>query len=423
MREKLFPQLIEQLSLESVQFQSLTFFKELVNLFVSMQEVKKADLPDHSLVGDLMRVITHHTGLNVAVHLGDLDPSVEIPNVNRNNPLVNSFIRNYISSADGLELLAKNNGMVRGSVSLKTGKVTGIFTEVKSKINMPLHMFTTKKFLPEEIAAVLLHEVGHLFVYYEFMARAVTTNQSLAALSKALDGSTGAAEREVVLLSAKKALNLAELDVKQLAQSGDKKVTEVVVVSNVVKQIESEIGSNIYDFNTWEYLADQYVARYGAGRHLVLALEKIYRGSWNKSFRSLPVYLALEATKAVLVVAGVLTAPTFITFGIMLMAMDASHESYDDPGARIKRVRNQIVENLKDPKLSKDDTERLQADLSVIDDLLSQVTDRRQWISALWDAVHPGARKARSQAQLQQELEAIAANDLFIKAAALNKLV
>ena len=416
--------------IESIAFQTESaFFKELILNLQQFKGMAVKDIPDSPIVDVLSKVVEHHTGLNVTFNLSNIDPSVNIPNVNKNNILINSFIRNYINSADGIKMINDASGSVRGKVNLNTGVVSGIFTEVKSTINLPTDMLSSSKYTAEEIAAITLHEVGHLFVYYEYMARTVTTNQMLAGLSKALDKSDTIPERESVLINVKKAMNLTELDEKTLAKSTNNKVVEIVVISNITRETKAQLGSNVYDFSTWEYLADQYAARHGAGRHLATGLEKIYKGSWNISFRNLPVYLAMEATKALLVIApiGLAMAGTagfgvLLMTGVLLMGLDSDNPTYDRPGERMKRIRDQIVENLKDKKLDKEDVERLEADIVAIDIILKDIEDRRQWVGAVIDTLNSSARKARNQELLQKELENIAVNDLFLKAAQLNKI-
>jgi hypothetical protein len=408
--------LLSNISQESIDFQPQTFFKELVVAFAALKGMKKEAAADSEIVGQLAAIIKHYTGLTVAINLGDIEPSVDIPHVDRNHPLVNAFVRNFVTSADGLAMINNANGAARGTVNLRTGKVSGIFSEIKSTINMPLKMVTEAKFTPEECSAIVLHEVGHLLTYYEYITRSVTTNQILAGVSKALDGSGTIEQREAVLINAKKALKLKDLNTSELAKSTNTKVAEIVVVSNIVRETESELGSNIYDLSTWEMLADQYVTRFGASRHLATGLDKIYRGMWNISFRSLPAYLAMEALKLV-------TLFFMPGIGIMLMAMDGAGDgTYDKPGMRMKRVRNQIVEAMKDKRLSKSDVERLQADLNTLDSVIADIEDRRQLVGVIWDVVIPSARKAVNQERLQQELEGFATNELFVKAQQLKQL-
>lgn len=406
-----------QPTLESIDFQSGAFFKELTLAFTELKKVKKDDLQDPDHTGVLAAVVKQHTGMKIVFSIDEYEPCIEIPMVNKNNPLVNNYFRNYIDSSDGMRMIQNAGGVARGTVNLRTGKVDGIYGDLEAKIHLPKTMFSTSTYSPEEIAAVTLHECGHLLTYFEYMARTVTTNQALAGMSKALDGSAGVDEREAVLINVKKALKLGELDVQALAKSNNKKVAEVVVITHVAQQAASELGSNIYDFSTWEYLSDQYAARQGAGRYLATALDKIFRGGWNISFRSMPAYLAFEAFKIV----SLFLVPAV---GVLFMMMDGiSDPSYDRPGARVQRIRNQIVENLKDKKLSKDDQERLAADLTVVDEMAKQINDRRQLLNVIWDTLSPSSRKARNQELLQKQLEDLAANDLFVKAAALKQLM
>lgn len=407
--------LLTHIGMESLDFQPTTFFKELTAAFAELQEAKK-DAGDSPVVQQISKIIANHTGINAIISIGLYDPCVEIPHLDKNHPLVTAIMRNHVSSSDGLQLIAKAEGAVRGSVNLKTGKVSGVFSELQARIHLPRTMFENKRFDADEIAAITMHEVGHLFTYFEYISRTVTTNQVLAGVSKGLDGSGTVEERQAVLTSAKEVLKLKDLDVKELAKSNNKKVAEVVIITNVARQTESELGSNLYDNNSWEMLADQFAARYGAYRALTTALAKYYKGAWNISFRSLPSFLFMEAFK----LAMLFMLPGL---GILFMAMDGSGDgTYDRPGARLTRVRNQIVENLKDKNLSKDDHSRLMADLSAIDDVLAGVNDRRQLVGLIWDSLIPAARRAYRQEKQQQELEALVANDLFIKAAELKQM-
>ena len=410
---------------ESIAFQTESaFFKELVLNLNELKKENKNKIQDSELIGILSNIVKHHTGLNVTFNIGDNDPQVNIPMVNKNNILINSFIKNHINSSDGLKMINDSNGIARGSVNLKTGMVSGIFTTVKSTIDLPISMLTSSTYTTEEIAAITLHEVGHLFVYYEYMTRMVTTNQMLAGLSKALDNTSTAEERESVLITVKKAANLTTLDTKTLAKTTDKKIAEIVVISNIASVTVSELGSNIYDFSTWEYLADQYAARQGAGRVLATALEKIYKGHWNMSFRSTTGYLAMEALKVFLIISpfiniGGISLRFLFSVGVILISNDSDNPTYDRPGERIKRIRDQIVENLKNKKLNKEDIANLESDLVAIDLILKEITDRRQWLDSLYSVFSSATRKAWNQELLQKELENLATNDLFIKAAEL----
>ena len=416
--------------LESIAFQKESvLFAELCIHFNEFKGMSVSQIPDSPIAQTLSAVVKHHTGLTVAFNLGEMFPSVDVPNINKNNVLITSYQRNFLSSTDGLKMISDASSVVRGSVNINTGMVSGIFTEVLSTINLPVDMLAGSTYTAEEMAAITLHEIGHLFTYYEYMSRSMTNNQMLAGLAKGLDKSDTAEQREVVLINVKKSMNLTDLDAKTLSKSKDKEVIEIVVISNLAKESKSQLGSDIYDYSTWEFLADQYAARHGAGRHLATGLEKLYKGNWNISFRSTPSYLAMEGLKAFLVIAPIALAimgTAGMGFAVMigagLMAMDADNPTYDRPGERLKRIRDQVVTNLKDKKLSKNEVANLEADLVAIDIVLNDANDRRQWIGAVYDVVSSSGRKARSQELLQKELEDIAVNELFVKAAQLQNL-
>lgn len=412
------PKLLDRFSVanESIDFQGESFLRELEAAFTSVYGAAEKDISDHEGILMAQRAIKNRTGLTVTLDIGVYEPMVEIPSLDKNNILVNSFLREYVTSSDGMRMIDNADGVVKGSVNLRTGKVTGIFCDIVSPIHLPKARFKTKveslteKMLtPLEMAAITLHEVGHLLTYYEYISRSVSTNQVLAGLSKALDNSSSASERETVLVSVKKHLKLKDLDVQKLSTSNDKKVVEMVVVTNSVKQARHELGSNIYDYSTWEFLADQYANRHGAGRHVVTGLEKIYRCIWNISFRSTPVYLAIEALKMIM-----LFTP-LIQFSAIAISIDQEGDgTYDTPEARFRRIRNDIVECMKRSDLPTGDKQRLIADLAVIDEVLENVNDRRQWIGAVID-LWPSLRKARNQEIFQKELEDLAVNKLFEK--------
>jgi len=399
-------------SLESsIQFQGVQFRNELTLAMEAIDQLPRNKVQDSEEEERVGRIIKEYTGLNITVAFGQHAPSIHVPDVNKNNILIQNWLRNYIDGVDGLAFLQKNDGIMRGTVDLARNKVSGVFSEFPAVLRMPLDMVGSK-YGPAKKAAIILHEVGHQFYFCAFMANAASTSQALSSMSKALDMSGTVEEREVVMLSVKKALKLSDLDEKALAKCTDRRVVETVVISAVARESKSQLGRSIYDSTSWEYLADQYATRCGAGRDLAEALDMIYKGSWNISFRSLPAFLFMEVLK----ITSLFMIPVLSVF---MIAMDGNDARYDKPGARMIRIRSQIIENLKDRDLDKEDVVRLEEDIKVIDNLLKDVNDRRQFFEVVWDTISPTARKDRNYTQLQQELEQLGTNGLFLKAAQL----
>jgi hypothetical protein len=414
-------------ALESIDFQTNgTFYKELINIFDGLAKGNAKEIGDHELAQQLPAVIRYHTGLNAVVLFGAAELASASALVNHNNPLLNALSieeREFLPNADADKILHKLEATPVGRVNLKTGMVSGVFADFPVFLTLPTEVATGKGFTSEEKAAMLLHEIGHLEVYFEFLSRTVSSNQILAALSKKYETSGSIKEREVFLTKVKTLAQLKDLDVEALAKSNDKKVVEVVIVTSIVKAIESELGSNIYDMNSWEQLADQYAARQGAGRALVTALDKAERFDGHIGYRNLGYYLYVEAVKLLFAA----LAP--ITYGVTLIPLlvacgaDSTDQGgvYDTLKNRMGRVRDQLVEALKDQRLKPEQVASVNQDLTAIDEVLSNVKDRQQLLGYVIDFLSPWHRKRISQEKLQRELERLAHNDLFVRAANLKQ--
>jgi hypothetical protein len=61
--------------------------------------------------------------------------------------------------------------------------------------------------------------------------------------------------------------------------------------------------------------------------------------------------------------------------------------------------------------------------LTVIDEVIAGVKDRQQVLGYVRDFLSPIRRRRISQEKLQRELETIAHNDLFVRAASLRQFV
>lgn len=413
------------LAVEAIDFQNDMFFKELCLAYTKIREESKGrgeGNPDHAAL--LSSIVKAHTKLKTSFNLGSEWPSVHTPLINRNHVLYKNRATADYSMTEATKLIRDHGQQFKGSINLRTNTVTGVFTDVDSTINMPTDMINGNKYSVEELAAITLHEVGHLMTYYEFISRTMSTNQILAGVAKGMDGSGSVEEREALFMTVKEAAKLKNFNPSQLAKTSDKRVAETVILKAITEQCESELGSDIYDLNSWEMLADQYATRCGAGRALVTGLDKILRDS-NISYRSMSKYLFWEAVKFTMLAASLyaLTTPAAAS-GIMIIMLvllsDYQPAEYDRPEARLKRIRNQLVERLKDKSVSKAERLALEEDLVVIDSITANVTDRLPLFTAIGNYMVKNSRY--DQEKLQNDLESLVNNDLFIASAALRNL-
>lgn len=398
---------------ESIAFQNTTFFDELTLAFDEVKNLKETDVGDSEPIYRISKIIKNHTNLNITIDAeNDYPPCIDIPNIDRNNPLINAAQRAIVNSTDGLTMIESSNEVLHGTVNIKTAKVSGVFSDIKAKMYLGKAFIQGNKYSSQELAAITLHEVGHLFTYFEFITRTVRTNQVLAGLSKILDGSENQEKREVALLSAKKALKLDKLDLSQL-KDVNTKTTQVVLIDALVKETRTELGYNLFAESSWEYLCDQFSARHGAGVHLATALSKIYKSHYNISYRSLAVYLAVEMIKVILI-----SNPAFLVILFLVVIFDSQDGGgYDLPSARLKRIRDQATQYLKNKQISDVERRRILDEIESIDKLLAEMTNRKQLFTYIHEFFSKRTRDERAYRKLQYELEDIAMNDLYVKAA------
>ena len=398
---------------ESIAFQNTTFFDELTLAFDEVKNLEETDVGDSEPIYRISKIIKNHTNLNITIDAeNDYPPCIDIPNIDRNNPLINAAQRAIVNSTDGLTMIESSNEVLHGTVKIKTAKVSGVFSDIKAKMYLGKAFIQGNKYSSQELAAITLHEVGHLFTYFEFITRTVRTNQVLAGLSKILDGSENQEKREVALLSAKKALKLDKLDLSQL-KDVNTKTTQVVLIDALVKETRTELGYNLFAESSWEYLCDQFSARHGAGVHLATALSKIYKSQYNISYRSLAVYLAVEMIKVILI-----SNLAFLGILFLVVMFDSQDGGgYDLPSARLKRIRDQATQYLKNKQISDVERRRILDEIESIDKLLAEMTNRKQLFTYIHEFFSKRTRDERAYRKLQYELEDIAMNDLYVKAA------
>lgn len=419
------------LSTESIDFQSDIFFKALTNHFKNLMKLDNKERKELGVSLELSEEIKSFTGLNVDVLLSDFPPCVKVPDLSRNNVLTNTNRRPYMHDTDISRAILEAGGSVKGTVSLKEAKVTGVFTKPRSTIYLPYKSFDKDVFTAEEWAAITLHEIGHIFSSFEYITRTVTTNQVMATVARGLSTAKNPKEVEIILVNAKQALKLGGLDVSSLSKVTDQKIIELTLVSNYREKTKNELGTDIYNCNSFEQLADQFAARCGASRHLVTALDKLYKSSFHSSTRSTGMFVFVESVKVTLAIGSTatsafantipvlgglvadLTASFLWSMFLAMFSMDLNTTDYDRPGGRIKRIKEQLIEAIKADETPKELREAYKEDLEFVRSIEKQYNDRRQLFTVMGSWFLSDVRNRYEQERLSQELESLASNDLF----------
>lgn len=409
------------LAMETIQFQDGQFHRDLTTA-VQLGNPQGAPV--------IAEVIKRHTNITASVTVieghGSTDAWLSCPILDKNHVLFSQTER-YENTHYGTQVTAPavlKKLHLKGSVNLKTGYVSGDYADIVVPLTLTDTFFNAARYTAEETAAVLLHEIGHYVSYIALLTKTVATNMVLAQLANAWGGGPAFNEKESLLMDVRTMLGL-KLDAAKLAKQHNLEPVQIVVLTTAMQATRDEFGADVYNENTWEMLADQYAMRQGAGRHLVLALDKANRTGMLRSYRSLPTYLLFEAMKLATAVVPIAIGLS-VTWGLggiigslFLSLLDSSSTNYDRPEMRFLRMKHQIVEQLKDRRLAPELTLALTEDVHLIDSILAGIHDRRSWASIVMGFIVPASNKRYDDEALARDLESIAHSDLFVHAAAL----
>lgn len=426
------------LSTESVGFQNKVFGKELENAFTAIQEncstLEEVEKGDYASV--IAAIIKKHTNINSIIKFGDWMALCTMSNtVSKNNILFSrkmaKYIPKYTSNEDRrmVEMAKKFNK--ENSVDLKNARVNGVFAEMQNDILFGVSYLFKDNFVkltPGELTAVLLHELGHQFTFYEYLSREVTTNQVLAGLAETVNRR----DPRRVALDIKLASDVLAVDKKHLEQVAQAETGEAVaaVVLDALKYSHDDIfSSGFYNETSAEQLADQFATRLGYGRELVTALDKLSLGLTGTNETGIAVirlaecvYYAVYIQLAIMSYGALLGVVFAITIAGLLGNPKWQNYTYDQTRTRYARIREQQIQALKNSDLPKDEVDYLVNSTSQIAKLMENSYAYTSVINVIFNKIFSGRRETINVLELNRELEELGNNDLFIKAAQLKQI-
>lgn len=415
------------LAFEAIDFQTNSSFgKELENVIEAMRLMEDAAGKDYQNSQEkriLEAIIRKHTGLTVAINFENEIFGMVSVNVFQRSSIFIDHVSQAVADETGGEmgfLKVIDKFKLVNTVDLHTGMVTGVFAVVLIPIMLSWKLIKNKTYSVSEIVAILMHELGHCFVMFEYSSRIVSTNQVLAGMSRLALDTMEVSKKEFLFKSCGELLMKDQHAFDGLEKLTDEKAIYTVVADGAIKKAQSELKYGGYDSTSNEQLADQYAVRQGYGRAFITAHEKLMRDEVTifDTFQ-LTGILGLSA-----LLGGLLVGTTIVSvFGLImfinsfsmtyaLKSMDKGN--YDTVKVRYKRIREQVITDLKNKKLPKDLVVEKLKDLEVIDEYIGSVFQSQGYVANLVDYMLSPNRKERSYIALQRQLEELASNDLFI---------
>lgn len=352
--------------------------------------------------------------------------------------LKHASFRTYYEIKDYDEIVKVTQGK-KGYIDLHKAKVGGLFSEHEHVLYMNFELLFKTGLTSPEITAQLLHELGHIFSFYEFSDRLESTNQVLANIGKQLLSHPKEKSLEFIF----KELNSLDNSIDESAVEdmikGNKIIFGYKLLNLVIGRISTQLNNSFYDTTSTEQLADQFAARFGYGRQYILGLDKltdlypqVYENEKSKNAARNSTIIACIKTIVITatLIIGMFTSlfPLAVCIGLLLSASlryhgeDYKETTYDDLRSRYKRIRNEYIDLIKDTNMSKDKLKVILDDIYAIDSMIDGVSEYRDIFNKLSTAIFSKANAAKKSMDEQKLLEQLAFNDLFLKAAELKTL-
>lgn len=424
------------MALESIAFQSGNFFKSLTDCVDNIQKIGK-DLTDKDYVktkefDSLVKCVKDYTGLWISFEIGGANATTYVPDVNANHVLHSNELKEIFQLHEVetekiiLDLSRKySKSEIKGYIDLKKSKVSGVFSEIHNQMYINRKLLSGGKYTPAEVAAIIIHEIGHVFTFFEFSTRTVSTNQALSLVASTLDNRFSFETKEIIFLNLKDKIGLDQTALDALKQSRTKEEASLIILNCSINKIKSEIGSSLYDYTSCEYLADQFAARHGAARDLSTALDKLRVDLIYQTTGTYITILGAMSAYMYLITGTLSVIPMFIgVFGLVtivatILSKDGK-DIYDNDKSRITRLKHQNTERLKNPKLSNIEKKQYIEQNESIDKILKVYSDNKSIFETIAYYIKPGYRTAKDYEDLQKSLEKLGSNSLFDKASKLS---
>lgn len=388
----------------------------------------------HDITHIVPEIIKKYTNIKVELTINtNVAGAIMVFPFNRNNVLLKEKFRDAYFLPGEAKILAKSQDK-KGTVDLVNGKLEGIFTEYTHTLFLDLRtLFAVWNMTAREVTAIVLHELGHVFTYYEYSTRVASTNQLLADLSYSIhNNENDVKKREYVFKELVKNNILSEKESEDLYNEIDNTILGRKLFKIYVREVSSLRDKIKYDETTSEALADNFAVRQGFGIDLVTALDHLYKYSPERNKLILSMMFTSEVLMDFIIVpvlvTGLLINPASLPIGLGLFlflsmayfassVIDFKDMTYDDLRQRYNRVRLGIIGQLKDKDLDKKTVKEIIENLDTVESILSEVNDTTSLKMRLGNFLLPSSRSTVKDIRHQQYLEELAYNPFFVTSA------
>lgn len=176
----------QHVATESIRFQNRDKFEKVT---AAVAEMRKTDYSRTAYeTSTIPAVIKECFGITVrlcdASELGLADQrlaAVHPPELDKNHPLVPEFQRITYKGNNDLGIYSKfaKDGVIIGEVNDLEATVGGDYSKVICQLYVTPVLFADESFTDEELGAIILHEVGHIYTYFKLMYTSIENRRHI----------------------------------------------------------------------------------------------------------------------------------------------------------------------------------------------------------------------------------------------------
>lgn len=308
----------------------------------------------------------------------------------------------------------------KGFVDKKHARVGGYLADVKHYLLINFFTLKQEDETPAEVTAIIVHEIGHAFSGLETHYRLQTTNSTIADVLDNINRNKG----DKALYTFKKKFD--EKDLEKASLDNSKEITDFYgkLANAYLGELNSQLINNKYDETNFENMADSFAVRFNLGRDLFTGLHKLHTKYGMVTQKTSFFYWSILIIEFfVLTINLILLGPA--TMGIVAMILLAftnlpnGHMTYDHPVDRYNRIKNGIVNNLKNEKLPTKVVKDLLDQFFLIDGVMKNSTEFKGIVDRTFGSLDFVNKTDNYYIRLQQTIENSLNNILFVKSAQL----
>jgi hypothetical protein len=411
------------------------FFENILNNYKTPKDIRNSNLEKV-----FNKIVKDNTRLKVSLSFFSNDgidnsPYVLLPELKGDHVMHRGEGAGLLSN-DSLTDLVKGIAKFKGEswISFKDSKVNGVYSECETRIVIQSKFILNNGLTAGELTAVTLHELGHVFTYFEYFDRQNTCNEVLASLSLNFSKASTPEEKKSLINLATDTLGIIDFNADRY--KNEKEITKIALAlirGTTRERMKSTSNTFFYDSTSCEQLADQFCTRHGYGRELGSALDRcgfIFTNQ-SKIIRDLYYYKSASsfAFSLIVLTGGILLGNPFLIFvysfvglsEFLLSKTSFRSSSYDSDIVRIKRIKEDVINIIKNKKVNDKDIPELLKQISYLDKLIEIIPKDNSLLTTISNFLTNSFSQA-NELKLNRYLEELAASDLFIAVARLHHI-